>query len=145
MRSRLLPPERLHTEYPWIVWAVGWLAIFKAFLWLAYEPVLSEALLRFVGIKSLAAALPLTVCAIGLWHRRRWAAWGVSLLAVLDLGLLVLRPLSFHAYLVDSEVFLFSIVLSLVTLVGSGPIGSLLVLAAAPSLFKHTRAGAASA
>ena len=29
---RFFPPERMYKEYPWPVWAVGWLALFKAFL-----------------------------------------------------------------------------------------------------------------
>jgi hypothetical protein len=142
MKRNLLPAERLQIDYPWTVWAVGWLAVFKAFLWLAYEPVLPEALLRFVGIKYLLAALPLSVCAVGLWNRRRWAVWGLAFLAVLDLLLLLARPQSFYAYLIDSEVFLFSVILSAVVLVCSGPLGNLLILCAVPSLLKHSRPGA---
>jgi hypothetical protein len=139
MKMTLFPPERMQTEYPWTLWAVGWLAVFKAFLWLAYEPALPDMLLRFVGVKYLLAAAPLFVCAVGLWNRRRWAVWGLGAIAVLDLLTLLVQPRSLYAYLVDSEVFLFSVVLSAVALVCSGPLGNVLILASTPSLFKHTR------
>ena len=40
---RVFPSERMDPEYPWTIWAAGWLAIFKAFLWLAYEPAHTRA------------------------------------------------------------------------------------------------------
>jgi hypothetical protein len=47
-------------------------------------------------------------------------------------------PQSIQAYLVDSEVFLFSVVLSAVVMVCGGPVGDLLILCAAPSMFRNT-------
>lgn len=145
MAIQIFPAERMHTDFPWQLWAVGWLAIFKAVLWLAYEPAVSDAILRLVGWKYLLGAAPLLVCGVGLWRRERWAAWGLTVLAAADLLLLIGVPQSIHAYLVDSEVFLFSVVLSLVVQVCGGPLGSLLILCAAPAMFRCTRkAGAAS-
>ena len=139
MNLRLLPPERMNTDYPWTLWAIGWLAIFKAVLWLAYEPALPEALLRSVGWKYIIGALPLLICGAALWKRRRWAVWGLVLSAVADLVFLLALPGSLQAYLVDSEVALFSVLLSAVVLICGGPVGSALILCGIPAMFRHTR------
>ena len=75
---------------------------------------------------------------VGLWRRRRWAAWGLTALAVVDLAVLALTPQTFYAYLVDSELFAFSVVLSAVVLVSGGPLGALLILAGLPSMLRNT-------
>jgi hypothetical protein len=139
MDWKLFPAERMHTDYPWPLWAIGWLAIFKAVLWLAYEPALPEAVLRLVGWKYLLSAPPLLICGVALWKRRRWAAWGLAVCAAAGLVFLAVMPASLHAYLVDSEVALFSILLSAVVLVCSGPIGDVLILCGLPAMLRHTR------
>jgi hypothetical protein len=139
MHLKLLPAERMNTDYPWTLWAIGWLGIFKAILWLAYEPALPEAVLRLVGWKHVLGALPLLICGVALWKRRRWAAWGLAILAAADLIFLAVLPASMQAYLVDSEVFLFSILLSAVVQVCSGPLGSVLILSGVPAMFRNTR------
>lgn len=142
---KIFPAERINTDFPWQLWAVGWLAIFKAVLWLAYEPAVSDAVLKLVGWKYLLGAAPFLVCGVGLWRGERWAAWGLILLAAVDLALLIGMPQSLQAYLVDSEVFLFSVVLSAVVLVCGGPVGDLLILCAAPAMLRYApKAGAPS-
>jgi hypothetical protein len=138
-RLKLLPAERMNTHFPWVLWAVGWLAVIKAFLWLAYEPVLPEALLRTVGLKLLLAAVPLVAFGIGLWNRRRWAVWGLAAIAAVNLLFLWFYPRSFQGYLVESEVHAISMVLSAVMLLCEGPVGDALILIAVPFLFKNTR------
>jgi len=144
MDLKLFPAERMNTDYPWPLWAIGWLAIFKAVLWLAYEPALPEAVLRWVRWKYLLAALPLLICGVVLWRRRRWAAWGLVALAAADLIFLAVMPASLQAYLVDSEVVIFSILLSGVLLVCGGPIGAVLILCGVPAMFRHTRSAGRS-
>jgi hypothetical protein len=139
MALKIFPAERMHPDYPWPLWAIGWLAVFKALLWLAYEPAMPEAVLKMVGWKYLLGAGPFLVCGVGLWRRERWAAWGLTVLAAVELVVLIVMPQSMFAYLVDSEVFVFSVVLSLVVLVCGGPLGDILILCAAPSLFRYTR------
>lgn len=138
-RMRLFPAERMDTDFPLSLWAVGWLAVIKAVLWLAYEPVLPEETLRMAGIRLLLAAGPLIACGIGLWNRRRWAAWGVVIIAAANLLFLWFYPRSFQGYLVDSEIQAVSMVLSAVMLLFEGPVGDALILLAAPALFKNTR------
>ena len=139
MAFKMFPAERMHADYPWQLWAVGWLAVFKAILWLAYEPAVPEAVLRLVGWKYLLGSGPFLVCGIGLWRRERWAAWGLTVLAAAELMLLMVMPQSLYAYLVDSEVFIFSVILSGVVLVCGGLAGDILILCAAPSMFRNTR------
>lgn len=139
MGVRVFPAERMNTDYPWPLWAIGWLAVFKAVLWLAYEPALADEVLRRVGWKYLLEALPLLVCGTALWRRRRWAAWGLAALAIADLVFLAAMPASLQAYLVDSEVTLFSVLLSGVVLVCGGPLGDLLILGGVPAMLRNTR------
>jgi hypothetical protein len=129
----------MNVDYPWSLWAIGWLAIFKAVLWLAYEPVLPEAILRLVGWKYLLGAVPMLICGVALWRRRRWAAWGLAVLAAADLVLIVVVPPTLQAYLVDSDVMIFSILLSTVVLVCGGPVGDVLILCGVPAMFRNTR------
>jgi len=139
MNLKLFPAERMNTDYPWPLWAIGWLAIFKAVLWLAYEPVLPETVLRWVGWKYLLGSLPLLIFGVSLWRRRRWAAWGLAVMAVADLIFLAVLPASLHAYLVDSEVVVFSVLLSAVVLLCGGPLGDVLILCGIPAMFRNTR------
>jgi len=139
MKLRLFPAERMDTDFPWMLWAIGWLAMLKALLWLSYEPVLPEEILRLLGFKYLLFAIPLIVCGVGLWSRRRWAVWGLLVLAAADLMFLLLVPQSIYAYLVDSEVQIFSVVLSGIMLICGGPAGDVLILLAAAGLFRETR------
>jgi hypothetical protein len=139
MAFKLFTPERMNTDFPWPLWAIGWLAIFRAILWLAYEPAVHESFLRLVGWKYLLGAAPFLACAVGLWMRKRWAAYGLSVLAAVGLALLIMAPKTLHAYLVESEVFVFSALLSAVVLVCGGPVGDILILCATPALFRYTR------
>lgn len=136
---RVFPSERMDSDFPWTVWAVGWLAIFKAFLWLAYEPVQSESVLRLLGDKFLLNIIPLVICAVGVWNLKKWAVWGLIAIASGNLIFFIVNPETLNAILVASEVRIYSIILSLVTLLCNGPLGDFLILCAAPSMLKHTR------
>lgn len=139
MNLGLLPPERMNTDFPWLLWAVGWLGVLKAVLWLAYEPAAAAVVLRLMGIKYLLGAPLLIVCAVALWHRKRWAVWGLAAAAVAGLVLLLIEPRGLYACLVDAETAAFSVLLSAVVLVCAGPVGDVLILAATPALLKLTR------
>lgn len=139
MKPSLFPTDRMNTDFPWLIWAVGWLGVLKAVLWLAYEPVLPVAVLRLMGLKYLLGAPFLLACAVALWHRRRWAVWGLAALALGGLALLLVEPRSLSAGLVESEVPAFSVLLSGVVLLCAGPLGDVLILCATPTLLKLTR------
>ena len=136
---KVFPPERMDPEYPWTIWAVGWLAIFKAFLWLAYEPVEAESVLRLLGTKFLLNMIPLVIFAIGVWNRRKWAVWGLIALSIANLIFFILNPETLNAVLVVSEVRIYSIILSFLTLLCNGPLGDIFILCAAASMLKHVK------
>jgi len=136
---KVFPSERMDPEYPWTIWAVGWLAIFKAFLWLAYEPVQDESVLRLLGAKFLLNTIPLVILAIGVWNRKKWAVWGLIALSVANLIFFIVNPQTLNAVLVISEVRIYSIILSFLTLLCNGPLGDIFILCAAASMLKHVK------
>jgi hypothetical protein len=140
-KFRIFPSERMSAKFPWQIWAVGWLCIFKGIIWLSYEPNVSADLLSFLGTKYLLEMLPLIICGIGLWNMRRWAVWGAVAVCAINLVIFFFTPQAFSAVMVKSEAVLWSVLLSSVTLLCNGPLGDLLILLAAPSLLKHIKRG----
>ena len=69
---RFFPPARMDREFPWPIWAVGWLALFKAFLWLSYEPAQPGPLLTLLGTKYLLNMVPMAIFAIGVWNLKKF-------------------------------------------------------------------------
>jgi len=136
---RFFPPERMDREFPWPIWAVGWLALFKAFLWLSYEPVQSGSLLTLLGTKYLLNMVPMAIFAIGVWNLKKWAMWGLIILSVANLIFFVSYPQSLNAILIESEVYIYSIILSFITLLCNGPLGDIFILLASPVMFKHLK------
>ena len=136
---KVFPSERMDPEYPWTIWAVGWLAIFKAFLWLAYEPVEAESVLRLLGAKFLMNTIPLVILASGVWNQKKWAVWGLIALSVANLIFFIVNPQTLNAVLVVSEVRIYSIILSFLTLLCNGPVGDIFILCAAASMLKHVK------
>ena len=136
---RIFPSERMRVDFPWQIWAVGWLCIFKGIIWLAYEPNLTDNLMTFFGLKYLFQIVPLIIFGIGIWNKRRWAVWGAAAICALNLILFFFTPQAFSALVVRSEVFIWSVLLSSITMLCNGPVGDLLVLIATPTLLKHTK------
>lgn len=135
----IFPAQRMESEFPWVIWAVGWLALLKAFLWMAYEPVQPENILQLLGYKYLLNIPPLVIFGIGVWNLRKWAVWGILLVSIGNLIFFIVDPQTLNAVLVNSEVYLYSVILSIVTLVCNGPIGDILILCAAPIMFRHAK------
>ena len=133
---RIFPEERMHEDYRWQIWAVGWLAIFKAFLWLAWEPNLSDSILRLLGYKYTLSMLPLIVFGIGVWNLKRWAVWGIIFVAVVNLIFLIFYPQIFNGFFVKSEVLIYSAILSAIVLVCNGPLGDIFILISTPVMLK---------
>ena len=136
---RIFPPERMQIDFPWMIWAVGWLSLLKAFSWLAYEPVEPGNVLQLMAYKNLLGIIPLVIFGIGVWNRRKWAVVGILLLAVGNLIFFIVNPQTLNAVIVQSEVRLYTMILSTITLVCNGPVGDILILCAAPGMLKHTK------
>ena len=129
----------MEIEFPWVIWAIGWLALLKAFIWLAYEPVEPQNILQLMAYKYLLNILPLVVFGIGIWNLRKWAIWGILIVAIANLIFFIVNPVTLNAVMVHSEVRLYTMILSSVTLLCNGPIGDILILCAAPSMLKHVK------
>jgi hypothetical protein len=138
-KFRVFPSDRMSLDFPWKVWAVGWLCIFKGLIWLSYEPNMSANLLSFFGYKYLLEMLPLVICGIGIWNMRKWAVWGAAAVCAINLVIFFFTPQAFSAMMIKSEAIIWSVLLSSVTLLCNGPVGDLLVILAAPSLLKHAK------
>jgi len=136
---RIFPPERMGVDFPWQIWAVGWLCIFKGIIWLAYEPNLSDSMLSLLAFKYVLEIIPLIIFGIGIWNLRRWAAWGALVISGLNLIFILTNAQVFSAFVVKSEVMTWSALLSIVTLLCNGPLGDALILLAAPVLLKPTK------
>lgn len=139
IQFKFFPPDRMGLEFPWQIWSIGWLAFFKAFLWLAYEPVQDESVLHILGIRFLLNIVPLFIFAVGVWNLRRWAVWGLIVVSIANLFFFIVNPQMLNAVVVQSEVYIYSIILSFITLLCNGPLGDFLILCAAPSMLKHTK------
>jgi hypothetical protein len=129
----------MEIEFPWVIWAIGWLALLKAFIWLAYEPVEPQIILQLVAYKNLLNILPLVVFGIGIWNLRKWAVWGILIVAIANLIFFIVNPATLNAVMVHSEVRLYTMILSSITLLCNGPVGDILILCAAPSMLKHVK------
>jgi hypothetical protein len=138
-KFRIFPSDRMNFDFPWKVWAVGWLCIFKGIIWLAYEPNMSDNLLRFFGYKYLLGMLPLIICGIGIWNMRKWAVWGAAAVCAINLVIFFFTPQALSAIMIKSEAVIWSVLLSSVTLLCNGPLGDLLVILAVPTLLKYAK------
>ena len=136
---RIFPPERMRTDFPWQIWAIGWLCIFKGIIWLAYEPNISDTMLSLFGYKYLIQMVPLIVFGIGIWNRRKWAVWGAVIISAINLIFIFVTPLAFSSLVVKSEVPTWSVLLSIVTMLCNGPLGDLLILLTSPFLLKNVK------
>ncbi|MGA9538904.1 MAG: hypothetical protein WBR24_23650 [Desulfobacterales bacterium] len=128
----LFPKWRMYREFPWPIWAAGWLAVFKALLWLATDPVAPIPIAERMAAKFLIMMIPFLVTGIGVWNLRKWAVWGLMVTSVLDLLFFVVFPDA--ARIIAGKSF---IGLAVVLLAGVGPLGDVLILAATPSMLKH--------
>lgn len=134
---QFFPPQRMYRDYPWQIWAVGWLAIFKGLWWLATQPVLPDPIMRLLGFKYIIGMLPLLACGVGLWNRKPWAFWGLVVIALAGLVFFIFQSQTLQAYVVQTEFPGLSPVLSLLALLFNGPLGDILILLAFPSLRKY--------
>jgi hypothetical protein len=83
--------------------------------------------------------LPLVVFGIGIWNLRKWAVWGILIVAIANLIFFIVNPATLNAVMVHSEVRLYTMILSSITLLCNGPVGDILILCAAPSMLKHVK------
>ena len=129
----IFPTWRINGQFPWLIWAAGWLAIFKAFLWLATDPVIPSPLAEQMAAKFIVTMIPFAVLGVGTWNLRKWAVWPLLILSVIDLMFYIFFPAA-SRYIAGNNFFLLAIVL----LICAGPLGNILILVSGPSMLKHT-------
>ncbi|MEW6078320.1 MAG: hypothetical protein AB1724_10940 [Thermodesulfobacteriota bacterium] len=129
--------QRMRVDYPWPVWAIGWLAILKAFIWLGAEPpALPANQMTLMGYKYALFMLPLFFCGIGAWNMKKWAAWGLVGLAVADLLFYLTVP-SVRASLALNTTSSVAYTFSITVFAINGPPSTILILLLSPALMKR--------
>ena len=136
---RIFPSERMGADFPWQIWAIGWLCIFKGILWLAYEPNVDDSVRTLLGYKYMLEMVPLIIFGIGIWNLRKWAVWGAVIISALNLLFILIVLQTFKPFVVQSEVLVWSVLLSIVTMLCNGSLGDVLILLATPILLKHVK------
>ena len=136
-RFYFFPGWRMLTSFPWQIWAVGWLAIFKAVLWLATDPNMPEPMAKLLAAKFLIFMVPFLIFGISVWNLRKWGVWGLILLCIADLMIYIIMPQASRG-IIGNNYWLLAAVL----LVCNGPIGDILILLASPVLLKHVNKAA---
>ena len=134
----IFPEARLSQDFPWPIWVVGWLAILKALLWLATEPVLPQAMLMVMFYKYLLFLIPMLICGIGVWNLRKWAMWGIITLSALELIFFILYPASLKSMALDNTSLLTQL-FSAGSFIISGFISDIFIFISAPILLKHSK------
>jgi hypothetical protein len=128
----IFPEWRMVNTFPWQIWAVGWLAIFKAVLWLATDPNMPEQLANILAAKFLVFMIPFIILGFSVWNLRRWGMWGLIILSAADLLVYIIIPEA-SGYIMGNNFWLIAAAL----LVCNGPIGDILILLASPVMLKH--------
>jgi hypothetical protein len=97
-KFKIFPPERMGIDFPWQIWAAGWLCIFKGLIWLAYEPNLPDSTLTLLAYKYGLEMIPLILFGIGIWNLRKWAVWGALVVCGLNLIFYPLQSAGFQRF-----------------------------------------------
>jgi|AACY02.18.fsa_nt_gi hypothetical protein len=138
-RFQFIPKWRMNSQFPWPIWAVGWLAIFKGVIWLATDPSIPSPTAEMLAAKFLVCLVPYVLFGIGVWNFRRWAVWGLVVLSAADLlfflTLGAYTPLYELLHYIAGKHFF---VIQLLLLVFNGPLGNILLLVATPLLLKYS-------
>ena len=128
----IFPPWRMNSDFPWPIWAVGWLAIFKALLWLATDPNIPDPLADILAAKFLIFMAPYVILGISVWNLKKWGAWALIVVTGIDLITYFIHP-PMYRYMFGHYYWLLTAVL----LICNGPIGNILILLASPVMLKH--------
>ena len=130
-KFKCVPEEKLNNDYPWQLWAIGWIAIAKGFLWAFSEIAIGGPRGDIILIKYLLFSLCFIVLGAGAWNFRTWARTGIIILALVDMLNFVFS--NYYAVLRLAEESWFVQLLILF----SGPVGDILLLALIVPVFGH--------
>jgi len=132
------PEDRLNMNFSWQIWFVGWLAVFKAILWLTTDPVMPAGDLQVLFYKHSLFTLPFLICGIGIWNKRKWAIFSIAVLCTLELLFFMIYPDTLKSLELDKTTFI-SRILTFSTFVINGYLSGVFILCLVPVMVKHTR------
>ncbi len=132
----IFPAKRTYIDYPWLVWAIGWLAVYKGLIWITTDPLAPDPVLKITGIKYLLFMIPYTVMGIGIWNLRKWAMQGVLILAAVELLFFILYSQSLSTLAID-KTNLFIHIFTAAIMIINGPISVFIILIAGIGLMKY--------
>ncbi len=129
----VFPPWRMDSSYPWEIWSIGWLAIFKGVLWLSTSPNAQDGtMLNLMALKFVFCMIPFVLFGLGVWNFKKWAVWGLIILCVADLLFFIVFHPQASQYVAGKHFW----ILSGLLLLCNGPIGDILILIGAPAMIK---------
>jgi len=131
---KIFPDQRLDLDFPWQVWIVGWIALFKACSWLSCDPNVAESVGVALSYKYMILMIPLVVMVLGVWNLRKWAVWGLIVIAIAELLFFVVYPASLKSFSLESSTSILPLLLSLAVFTINGPVSDVFILLFAPFL-----------
>ena len=136
---KIFPEQRLDSDFSWQVWIVGWIAMFKAFVWISSDPNIAESVGEALSYKYMIFMIPLVVLGLGVWNQRKWAVWGFIIITIAELLFFVVYPASLKSLSLESSTSVLPLLLSLAVFTINGPVSDVFVLLFAPFLLKYVR------
>lgn len=129
------PSRRLYPDFPFILWAIGWVALLKGLIWLSTDPNLPAEQLKVLGYKYLICTVPYIVCGIGLWKMKKWAAVGLAIVCVGELLFFIFCSFALTSLAIN-KTSLVSTILSQGVFLINGPVSTLAILLCLPLVFR---------
>jgi hypothetical protein len=134
----LFPEERLNPYFPIQLWAIGWLGILKSCIWIFTDPSGLQEPLTIMGLRYLVMTLPLFFFSVGLFHKKKWSAWGMGFSAMLEI-LFFLSYRDTLSTLVLDHLTPINLVFSVIIFIINGPLSDVIILITIPFILRYTR------
>ena len=128
--------QRLNVDYPWLIWAMGWVALLKGVAWLSTDPNLGNPQLQLLGYKYMVLTIPYVICGFGIWQIKKWAVWSLLLLAGAELLFFIFCPFATDSLAIN-KTSLVTLILSLGESIINGPVSAFSILVCTPFLFRQ--------
>ncbi len=121
MQFKLRPEGRLNKDFPWQIFATGWVAIAKAVAWMFSEIAIPGT--ELILAQYLVFSVIFIILGIGAWNMKKWAQIGLIVFSVADLFLFF-----FFNYYAVLQLAPESLVFTQFFMLLSGPVGDLALI-----------------
>ncbi len=132
--------RRLYSDYPFLIWVVGWAALLKGVVWLSTDPVLPDRQLTILGYKYIIMMVPFIVCGLGIWKMKKWAAGGLMGLCLAELLFFFFFPFALDSLAIN-KISLIAMILSQGIFLINGPVSAIAVLICLPFVLPQLTVG----